>query len=79
MQLARTAACQPLFNIGNSAGNFPLVTEQDHEVGALRVNLGNPRRVTETQAEKYTEQAKSAADEATERIKDIREQVSRSE
>ena len=58
---------------------FKKITEQDHEVGALRVNLGNPRRVTETQAEKYTEQAKSAADEATERIKDIREQVSRSE
>jgi hypothetical protein len=44
-------------------------------------NMGvdNPGRVTETQAERYTEQAKSAADEATERFKDIREQVSRSE
>ena len=44
-------------------------------------NMGvdNPSGVTETQAEKYTERAKNAADEATERIKDIREQVSRSE
>jgi len=35
--------------------------------------------VTETQAENYTERAKNAADEATERIKDIREQASKSE
>jgi len=35
--------------------------------------------VTETQAENYTERARNAADEATERIKDIREQASKSE
>ena len=32
--------------------------------------------VTETQAEKYTEQAQSAADQANEKIKDIRRQAS---
>jgi len=44
-------------------------------------NMGvdNPGDVTETQAEKYTEQAKSAADQANERIKDISEQVPGSE
>ena len=44
-------------------------------------NMGVDKRggVTETQAENYTERAKNAADEATERIKDIREQASRSE
>ncbi len=44
-------------------------------------NMGvdNSSGVTETQTEKYTERAKNTADEATERIKDIREQVSRSE
>jgi Na+-transporting methylmalonyl-CoA/oxaloacetate decarboxylase gamma subunit len=35
--------------------------------------------ITETQAKNYTEQAKNAADEATERIKDISEQASKSE
>jgi cell division protein FtsN len=44
-------------------------------------NMGvdNPSSVTKKQAEKYTERAKSAADKAKERIKDIREQVPRSE
>jgi len=44
-------------------------------------NMGvdNSSGVTETQAKSYTERAKNAADEATERIKDIREQASRSE
>jgi general stress protein CsbA len=44
-------------------------------------NMGvdNSSGVTGTQAENYTERAKNAADEATERIKDIREQASRSE
>ena len=35
--------------------------------------------VTETQAENYTERARDAADEATERIKDISKQASKSE
>ena len=35
--------------------------------------------VTETQAENYTERARDAADEATERIKDISEQTAKSE
>jgi len=44
-------------------------------------NMGvdNPSNVTETQAEKYTERAKSAADTANKRINDISEHVSRSE
>jgi len=42
-------------------------------------NMGvdNQSGVTETQAEKYTERAKSTADKANERIKDISEQASR--
>lgn len=41
-------------------------------------NVGNdnPGGVTETQAEKYTEQAQSAADQANEKIRDIRRQAS---
>jgi len=35
--------------------------------------------ITETQAENYTERARNAADEATERINDISEQASKSE
>ena len=35
--------------------------------------------VTETQAENYTERARDAADEATERIKDLSEQANKSE
>ena len=35
--------------------------------------------VTETQAESYTERARDAADEATDKIKDISEQASKSE
>ena len=35
--------------------------------------------VTETQAENYTERARDAADEATERIKDLSEQTTKSE
>ena len=44
-------------------------------------NMGvdNPSAVTEKQAEKYTQQAKSAADSANQRINDIRKQVSGSE
>ena len=44
-------------------------------------NMGgnNQSGVTATQAEKYTEQAKSAADTANKRINDIRKQVSGSE
>jgi hypothetical protein len=44
-------------------------------------NMGvdNPGGVTDTQAQNYTERAKNVADEATERIKDIREQASKSE
>jgi hypothetical protein len=44
-------------------------------------NMGvdNPSGVTETQAKKYTERAKSAADKAEKRINDISGQVSKSE
>jgi len=44
-------------------------------------NMGvdHPSGVTETQAEKYTERAKSAADQVHERINDISEQVPGSE
>ena len=44
-------------------------------------NMGvdNSSGVTEAQAEKYTERAKNTADKATERIKDIREQMPGSE
>jgi hypothetical protein len=44
-------------------------------------NMGvdNQSGVTETQAKKYTERAENAADEATERIKDIQEQLPGSE
>jgi hypothetical protein len=44
-------------------------------------NVGNdnPGGITETQAEKHTEQAQSAADQANARIKDIRRQASGSE
>ena len=35
--------------------------------------------VTEIQGEKYTQQAKNVADEETQRIKDLREQMSNSE
>ena len=35
--------------------------------------------ITETQAKNYTERARNAADEATERIKDISEQASKSD
>ena len=44
-------------------------------------NMGVDRSggVTETQAENYTERARDAADEATERIKDISKQASKSE
>jgi uncharacterized protein YxeA len=41
-------------------------------------NMGvdNPSPVTKKQAEKYTQQAKSAADTANQRINDIRKQAS---
>lgn len=44
-------------------------------------NMGvdNQGAVTQTQAKKYTEQAKSAADQVNKEIKDIRDQVPRSE
>ena len=44
-------------------------------------NMGgeNPSGVTETRAGKYTERAESAADNATERIKNIGERVHESE
>ncbi|UCE53734.1 MAG: hypothetical protein JSV31_31605 [Desulfobacterales bacterium] len=44
-------------------------------------NMGvdNPSGVTETQAKKYTERAKNAADKAEKRINDISGQVSKSE
>jgi len=43
-------------------------------------NMGNDNPgVTETQAEKYTERAQSAADNANKRIQDIRKQVTGSE
>ena len=44
-------------------------------------NMGvdDSNSVTKTQAKQYTEQAKSLADEANERTKDLREQMSRSE
>ena len=44
-------------------------------------NMGvdGSRGITETQAQNYTERARGAADEATERIKDVSEQASKSE
>ena len=44
-------------------------------------NLGDNHQsgVTQTQAEEYTQRAKSAADEANVRIKDLNEQASASE
>ena len=44
-------------------------------------NLGDNHQsgVTQTQAEEYTQRAKSAADEANARIKDLNEQASASE
>ncbi len=43
------------------------------------MGVGNPGGVTESEAKQYTEQAKSVADDANQRIKDLREQMSRSE
>jgi len=43
------------------------------------MEVDNSSGVTETKAKAHTEQAKNAADEATERIKGISEQVSKSE